>query len=345
MIAEALKLVVAGSSLSEREAADLLDYIIDENPSDIQVAALLTALAVRGETVDELTGFAQVMRRRAASFTTRHQIYVDTAGTGGDGRGSFNISTTAAFVIAGAGVPVAKHGNRSISSRSGSADILDRLGVRVVLSAALAGRCLDEIGICFMFAPAFHPATLRVAEVRKQLGIRTAFNLLGPLTNPAHPPRQIVGVYAKNALEKCAEVLNRLGTQRAWVVWGHDGLDEVSLSAPTSVAEVSQGQVRYFEVTPEEFGLESAPAEAVRGGDPVENAATLHRILSGAERGPLRSIVLVNAAAAIYVAGAAPSFKEAARLAAESIDSGRAAEKLKQLIEMTNSHYSGGLAK
>lgn len=344
MITEALKTIVAGGHLSEQEASDLLDYIVDHKPSDIQIAALLTALAVRGETVDELTGFARVMRQRAASFTTRHQIYVDTAGTGGDGQGSFNISTTAAFVIAGAGVAVAKHGNRSVSSRSGSADILERLGVRVVLSAAAAGRCLDEIGICFMFAPAFHPAMLRVAEIRKKLGIRTAFNLLGPLTNPANTPRQVVGVYAESLLEKCAGVLSRLGTERAWVVWGHDGLDELSLSAPTSVAEVSSGYVRYFEVSPEDFGLERAPAEAVQGGDPQENAATLRRLLSGAERGPLRSIVLMNAAAALYVASAAPSLKEATRLAAESIDSGRATERLERLIEVSSGHHSAELA-
>lgn len=345
MIVEALKTVVAGGCLSEQEASDLLNYIIDQEPSDVQVAALLAALAVRGETVDELTGFAQVMRQRAAGFTTRHQVYLDTAGTGGDGRGSFNISTTAAFVIAGAGVAVAKHGNRSVSSRSGSADILDKLGVRVVLSAATAGRCLDEIGICFMFAPAFHPAMLRVAEVRKKLGIRTAFNLLGPLTNPARTPRQIVGVYSQEVLEKCAGVLSRLGVERAWVVWGHDGLDEISISAPTTVAEVSQGQVRYFEVSPEEFGLERVSAGDIQGGDPNENAATLRRILSGIERGPLRSIVLINAAAALYVAEAAPSLREAARIAAESIDSGSALRKLEQLIEMSGRHFAELAAK
>jgi anthranilate phosphoribosyltransferase len=335
MIKDALKQVAAGRNLTRSEAAGLLEYIIDGDASDAQIAALLMALAMKGETIDELTGFAEVMRKRASRFDTRHKLFVDTAGTGGDGRGTFNISTAAAFVIAGAGIPVAKHGNRSVSSLSGSADVLNELGVRIVMTPQSAARCLDEIGICFMFAPAFHPATKRVAEIRRQLGVRTAFNLLGPLTNPAGTPRQLVGVFAREAVEKCARVLAELGSERAWVVWGSDGLDEITLCGATLVGEVRDGNVKLFEITPAEFELSLIESHKISGGAPAENAAILREILSGSRRDELRSIVIANAAAAIYLCDGAPTIKDAALVAAETIDEGKALEKLDSLIALS----------
>jgi anthranilate phosphoribosyltransferase len=335
MIKDLLKQVVQGKNLTRSDSSALLEYIIDGEATDAQIAALLIAMAMKGETIDELAGFAEVMRRRAARFDTRHKIFVDTAGTGGDGRGTFNISTAAAFVIAGAGIPVAKHGNRSVSSQSGSADILSELGVKIVMSPQSAGRCLDDIGICFMFAPAFHPATKRVAEIRRQLGIRTAFNLLGPLTNPAGTPRQLVGVFAREAVEKCARVLAELGSERAWVVWGTDGLDEITLCGKTVVGEVKNGKVDLFEITPEEFELSSIEPHKINGGSPAENAVMLREILTGERKDELRSIVIANAAAAIYLCDGAPTIKDAAMLAAETIDRGLAMEKLNALVTLS----------
>ncbi|MEW6730245.1 MAG: anthranilate phosphoribosyltransferase [Acidobacteriota bacterium] len=335
MIKEIIKQVVAREDLTRAQAATLLEFIIDGDATDAQIAALLIALAMKGETSSELAGFAEVMRQRAARFNTRHKIFVDTAGTGGDGRGTFNISTAAAFVIAAAGIPVAKHGNRSVSSQSGSADVLSELGVRVVLSPAIAAHCLDEIGICFMFAPAFHPATKRVAEIRRQLGIRTAFNLLGPLTNPAGTPRQLVGVFAREAVEKCARVLADLGAERAWVVWGMDGLDEITLCDTTLVGEVINSSVNLFEIGPQDFGLTKIDPTTITGGTPAENAVTLRAILSGKRQDGLRDIVLANAAAAIYLCEGAPTLRDAIALAAGTIDTGLAVEKLDALIHLS----------
>lgn len=335
MIKTFLKQATAGQDLTRTEAASLLDCIIDGDATDAQIAAILIALALKGETVDELAGFAEVMRRRASRFETRHKLFVDTAGTGGDGRGTFNISTAAAFVIAGADIPVAKHGNRSVSSLTGSADVLSELGVRTVVSPEAAAQCLEEIGICFMFAPAFHPATKRVAEIRRQLGVRTAFNLLGPLTNPAGTPRQLVGVFSREAVEKCAYVLAELGSERAWVVWGEDGLDEITLCAKTVVGEVEDGEVNVFEISPEDFALDRVEPEAICGGSPQVNAAALREMLEGKRSDALRSVVLANAAATIYLCDKAEDLKEAVRIAEDSIDEGRAAEKLDALIELS----------
>lgn len=335
MIKEALKKVSAKIDLTRAEAAALLEDIIDGEVTDAQIAALLMALAMKGETKDELVGFAEVMRRRAVRVTTKHQLFVDTAGTGGDGRGTFNISTAAAFVIAGAGIPVAKHGNRSVSSQSGSADILGALGVRITLDAEMATQCLDEIGICFMFAPAFHPATKRVAEIRKQLGVRTAFNLLGPLTNPALTPRQLVGVFSPQAIEKCAQVLTELGCEKAWVVCSADGLDEISLSDKTFIGEVANGKVVLKELTAAEFSLNVVASDAIVGGTPGENAVIMRNILMGKQRDGLRDIIVANAAAVIYLCDVAPSLPAAVKLAQQSIDEGRAMAKLEDLINLT----------
>lgn len=341
MIKEILKKVIASNNISQEEASAVLNEIIDGEVTDAQIAGLLIALAAKGETADELAGFARVMRERAANFTTKHKLYVDTSGTGGDGQATFNISTTAAFVIAGAGVPVAKHGNRAVSSQCGSADVLNELGVKIILSPELAAQCLDEIGICFMFAPAFHTATKRVAEIRRQLGVRTAFNLLGPLTNPAKTPRQLAGVFSPTKIKHCAEVLANLGqTERAWVVCGSDGLDEITLTGKTYVGEVNFDKVSLFEVLPEDFGFSAISPKELSGGTAKENAQILKEILSGERQDSLRKIVLANAAAVLYLCDQATSLKEAVSLAAESIDKGKALEKLKSLINLSQSTNS-----
>lgn len=336
MIKDTLKHVMSGGNLSQNEASQILSEIIDGDVTDAQISALLISLALKGETVDELAGFAAVMRERAAHFPTKHKLFVDTSGTGGDSKGTFNISTTAAFVIAGAGVPVAKHGNRAVSSLSGSADILTELGIQITLSPKLAGKCLDEIDICFMFAPAFHAATKRVAEIRRQLGVRTAFNLLGPLTNPAKTPRQLVGVFSRQGMEKCAYVLAQLGTERAWVVWGSDGLDEITLSGITYVAEVENGKVKFFELSPKDFGLSTITTEAISGATAKENAQILKDILSNKGSDAIKSVVLANAAATLYICDKAPNLKDAVELAQNSISQGKALEKLDQLIKLSN---------
>jgi anthranilate phosphoribosyltransferase len=340
MVKEVLKQIIAGKHLSKEEASAILNEIIDGEVTDAQIAAILIALAAKGETADELAGFASVMRQRAANFTTKHRLYVDTSGTGGDGQATFNISTTAAFVIAGAGVPVAKHGNRAVSSQCGSADVLSELGIKIILTPELAAQCLDEIGICFMFAPAFHTATKRVAEIRKQLGVRTAFNLLGPLTNPARTPRQLAGVFSPTKIKHCAEVLSKLGTERAWVVCGADGLDEITLTDKTYVGEVIFDKVSFFEVLPEDFGFNAIKKEELVGGTTRENAEILKEILSGDRKDSLRKIVLANAAAVLYLCDKASNLKEAVDLAASSIDQGKALEKLQALINLSQATNS-----
>jgi anthranilate phosphoribosyltransferase len=320
-----------GEDLGREEAAALLDALLDGNATDAQLGAALVALAVKGETVEELAGLATAMRRRAVRIRSRHACFIDTAGTGSSAAKTFNVSTAAAFVIAGAGLPVAKHGSRAATSRSGSADVLTALGVNVSAAPEVSEVCLNELGVCFMFAPLYHGATARVAGVRRELGVHTTFNLLGPLTNPAGAPRQVIGVWHEALVEPLAHTLNALGSERAWVVHGMDGLDEVTLAAPTKVAEVSAGAVRVFEVEPEEFGLERSPLEALRGGDAEANARVIGSILSGERRDEGRALVVANAAAALYVGGAAADLGEAARLAGRSIDSGAALEKLERL--------------
>lgn len=325
-----------GEDLSRADAARLLDALLDGEATDGQIAATLIALKLKGETVEELAGLAEAMRARAVRLNCRHESFIDTAGTGSSSAKTFNVSTAAAFVIAGAGLPVAKHGNRAASSRCGSADVLIALGIDVSVPPEISEKCLNEIGMCFMFAPLYHGATARVAGIRRELGVHTTFNLLGPLTNPARAPRQIIGVWNRNLVEPLARTLSLLGTERAWIVHGADGLDEVTISDQTFVAEATNGEVRMFEIDPEEFGLERGALDNLRGGDAEGNAAIIRSVLSGERRDEARTLVLVNAAAALFVGGLAGDLREGARLAEHSIDSGAAKMKLEQLMRMSN---------
>ena len=345
-ITEAIKQTVDRRSLSVAEAEAVLEQIMTGQCSDAQIAALLTALRMKGETVDEIVGFARVMRRHAAPVRphsvvsseiagTEREALIDTCGTGGDVSGSFNVSTATAFVVAGCGVRVAKHGNRSVSSQCGSADVVEALGVRIELAPERIAACIDEVGIGFLHAPLLHEAMRYVALARRQMGIRTIFNMLGPLTNPAGANTQVIGVYAAPLTEMLAEALRALGSRRALVVHGGDGLDEISISAPSKVTELTDGELRTYAVTPEEFGLERAPLEAIAGGDARQNSRMILEILNGAH-GPRRDIVLLNAAAALVAGSRVSDFTEGVRLAAEAIDSGRAMAKLERLIEFTN---------
>jgi anthranilate phosphoribosyltransferase len=331
--------------LAREEACTVMAEVLSGECSEAQIAALLVALHMKGETVEEIVGFAQAIRGAATPLTLRRNstvdvsntgrdALVDTCGTGGDASGTFNISTAAALVVAGAGVRVAKHGNRSISSQCGSADVLTALGVNINLLPERASACLDEVGITFLFAPALHSAMKHAQIVRRELGLRTVFNLLGPLTNPAGASAQVVGVYAIDLVEKLAEVLSILGLHRALVVHGLDGLDEITITGPTRVAEVRAGRVRTYEVTPEEFGIKRAPLEAIAGGDAAANAAIIADILAG-NKSPRRDVVLLNAAAALVAAGSTDHLGEGLPLAAQSIDSGAAAHRLHALVEFT----------
>jgi anthranilate phosphoribosyltransferase len=341
MIHEALEKIVGGEDLSRVEAEAAMEQILSAGASDAQIAALLTALRMKGETVDELVGFATAMRRHAtpifrAATARAAEAIVDTCGTGGDSSGTLNVSTAAAFVVAGAGVRVAKHGNRSISSRCGSADVLEQLGVRLDLPPERIAAAIEEIGIGFLFAPAVHAATRHAMPARRELRIRTVFNLLGPLTNPAGASAQVVGVYDESLTELIARVLGELGVRRALVVHGADGLDEISISGETRVSEVRDGIVRNYTVTPEDFGLHRSPVEAIRGGDARHNSEAMHKIFGRSmlyrPHGPYRDITLANAAAALVVAGRTGDFLEGVRLAAKSIDTGAAREKLDALV-------------
>jgi anthranilate phosphoribosyltransferase len=326
-----------GENLQRAEAAELLEALLDGTATDAQIAAALVALAIKGETVEELTGMAEAMRARARHINTCHTRFIDTAGTGSSHAKTFNVSTAAAFVIAGAGLAVAKHGSRAATSRSGSADVLTALGVNVAAQPEASALCLDEIGICFMFAPLYHGATARVAGVRRELGVHTTFNLLGPLTNPAGAPRQIIGVWHAALVEPLAQALVALGTEHAWVVHGSDGLDEVTLAGETTVAEArAAAEVKTFEIGPQDFGLERATLVHLRGGDAQANALTIRAVLTGERRDEARDLVVINAATALFVGGAADNLYAAARLAEESIDSSAALEKLNRLVEATN---------
>lgn len=318
-----------------------MEVILTGRATDAQIAGLLTALRMKGETVDELVGFARVMRRHSTPIFPPGQVppdelFVDTCGTGGDAKGTFNISTAAAFVVAAAGVRVAKHGNRSSSSRCGSADVLEALGVRIDVPPSVIARELKEIGIGFLFAPAFHSATKHATTARSELRIRTVFNLLGPLTNPAGARAQVVGVFDGSFTEVLAQALGELGVERAFVVHGADGLDEISISGETSIAELRDGTVRVYSVTPEDFGLHSAALEELLGGDAAHNAKILRQILHGAP-GPHREIVLANAAAALVAAGRATDLLEGVRLSRAAIDSGAAERKLHELTAFSQS--------
>jgi anthranilate phosphoribosyltransferase len=323
-------------SLTRDEASQLLNVLLDEATTEAQIAAILIALKRKGETVEELAGLAEGMRARGVKIKSQHARFIDTAGTGSSSVKTFNVSTAAAFVIAGAGLPVAKHGNRAASSNCGSADVLAALGVNVSVDVSVSEACLNEFGICFMFAPLYHSATARVAGVRRQLGVRTTFNLLGPLTNPAGAPRQVIGVWDRALVEPMARALALLGTKRSWVVHGADGLDEVTLADSTFVAETYNRDVRTFEIKPEDFGLQRSSLDNLRGCDAEGNAAIIRNVLLGKRKDEARTLVVINAATALHVGGAANDFREAVRLAEESIDKGQAAEKLERLIEVTS---------
>jgi anthranilate phosphoribosyltransferase len=335
-VKEAIAKVAGGESLSEAEAASALSDIMDGGASPAQIAALLVALRVKGETVGEITGFARAMRAKSVKVETTKAPLIDTCGTGGDSLKTFNISTCAAFVVAGAGGVVAKHGNRAVTSRSGSADVLEALGVNVDLDPDGVGRCIEKIGIGFLFARTLHPAMKFVAPVRAELGIRTIFNVLGPLTNPAGATRQVIGVYDESLCEPLARVLLNLGSEHVLVVHGRVGLDEIATVGETFVAEGYKGQVMPFTLTPKDLGLGKAdPADLAPGADAAENATILRGILSG-ESGPRREIVLANAAAALYVAGLVPTLRAGTEKAALALDSGAAREKLDTLIVESN---------
>ncbi len=360
MIFEALhRIANHAQSLTRAEAREVMSEVLTAKCTDAQIAALLIALRMKGETVEEIVGFAEAIRSAAATLpierasapdalavsgTGRDALaeelpvdtsLVDTSGTGGDASGTFNISTATALVTAGAGVRVAKHGNRSISSKCGSADVVEALGVNIQLSPERAVQCLREVGICFLYAPNLHPAMKQVQGVRRELRMRTMFNLLGPLTNPARASGQVVGVYSLDLVEKLAEVLSMLGLRRALVVHGLDGLDEITITGTTRVAEAREGSVRSYEVEPEEFGMARAPLQEISGGDASENAAIIRAVLGG-EKSPRRDVVLLNAAAALVAAGMTDHIAAAVPLAAESIDSGSAAGKLDALARFTS---------
>jgi anthranilate phosphoribosyltransferase len=331
--------LVGGENLSRTEAAKFLDALLDPVATDTQIAAALITLTAKGETVDELAGMAEAMRECATPLYSRHERFIDTAGTGSSAVKRFNVSTAAAFVIAGAGLPVAKHGARSASSTSGSADVLEALGVNTAAAPEIVERCLNDHGICFIFAPLFHRATARVAQVRRELGVHTTFNLLGPLTNPARAPFQLVGVWDHSLVERVASALALLGVKQAWVVHGADGLDEVTITGETFVAACSaRTGVETFTISPEDFGLERRSVTQRREG-PAENARVTRAILDAEKNGDFavaRDLAVINASAALYLAGVANDFQNATAMACESINSGQAVSKLEALIRETN---------
>ncbi len=327
--------VATGATLSRAEAAAAFDSMMSGEATPSQMGALLMALRVRGETVDEITGAVSVMRAKMLRVDAPSNA-IDIVGTGGDGSGSVNVSTCASFIVAGAGMPVAKHGNRALSSRSGAADVLASLGVKIDLKPEEVGRCVREAGIGFMFAPAHHPAMKNVGPTRVELATRTIFNLLGPLSNPAGVKRQMVGVFSRQGVEPRAQVLKNLGSEAAWVVHGSDGLDEITLTGPTFVAALEDGKIRTFEVSPEEAELDRCGSDGLKGGDAAANAVALQSVLDGMPS-PYRDVALLNAAAALVVAGRAKTLKEGVAIGKESLDSGAAAARLKQLIAVSNS--------
>lgn len=349
MIVEALHQIANHCrSLTREQAREVMSAILEGKATDAQIAALLVALHMKGETVEEIVGFAEAIRGAAAPIAlerdsaldvsgTERDALVDTCGTGGDASGTFNISTATALTVAGVGVRVAKHGNRSVTSKCGSADVMEALGINIYLPPARVAACLEQVGIAFLFAPSMHSAMKYVQPARRELRLRTVFNLLGPLTNPAQASAQVVGVYSAELVEKVAEALSMLGLTRALVVHGSDGLDEITVTGPTRVAEVRNGSVRSYEVTPEQFGIDRSSMESLLGGDAAANAAIIRSILSG-EKSAKRDVVLLNAAAALVAAGRVDTIGDGLPLAKASIDSGKAAEKLAALSEFSNSH-------
>ena len=335
-IQDAVAKLIDGQDLSRDETVAVMNQIMSGEATDAQIGGFLVSLRLKGETVDEVSGAAEVMRQKATPITTKHKVVVDTCGTGGDGSGTFNISTAAAFVAAGAGLCVAKHGNRAASSQCGSADVLLELGVNVDADPEVVGRCVDEAGIGFLFAVKLHGAMKHAIGPRREIGIRTVFNILGPMTNPAGARHQLIGVFDAAWTERIAGALGRLGSDRAFVVHGSDGLDEITVTGTTRVSELRDGAVRTSDLDPRDLGFDLAAADTLKGGDAGENAGILRDVLGGAA-GPRRDIVLLNAAAALVAVGAADDMTAGVVAAADSVDSGRAAERLADLVRVSNS--------
>jgi len=334
MFRDHLSKIISGQNLEQTEMAAMISAIFSGEITDAQIGAFMAALATKGETYEELAGAAQAMRRKAVRIELPAPTVVDTCGTGGDGANTFNISTTTAFVVAGCGVTVAKHGNRSVSSKCGSADLLEALGVNLNIEPEIVEEAISAIGIGFLFAPLFHGAMKYAIKARKEVGLRSIFNMLGPLTNPAGANCQLLGVYAPELTEMFAQALKMLGSKRAFVVHGHEGLDEISVCAPTRVSELKDGQIRTYDITPDQFFGEAAELGELSGGDPEENAAITRKILEG-EKSPRRNVVMLNASAALVAAGKAEDFKNGIQQAEEAVDSGAAAAKLEALIKYT----------
>ena len=336
MIKEAIAKVVERIDLEEHEMSDVVEMMMEGEATPGQISAFLVALRMKGESVSEITGAAKVMLDKATRIQSGHEVVVDLCGTGGDRQGTFNVSTAAAFVVAGAGVPVAKHGNRSVSSYVGSADVLEALGVDITHSAEVARKCLDEAGIVFLFAPLYHPAMKNVAGPRKEIGVRTIFNILGPIVNPAGVKHQVVGVYSEVLLDPVVKVLRNLGHKSAMVVHGADSMDEITVTGKTVVAELKDGMVKKYQFDPLDLGIKRRNISELKGGRTAkENARIFRSILKGEEKEAKRDIVLINAAAAIYVSETSPDLREALERAVESLDSGRALSKLEELAKLT----------
>lgn len=335
MIKEAIIKLSKKQDLVYAEAEAVMDEIMSGQATPVQMSAYLTALALKGETIDEITASAAGMRAHCIKLLHNLDV-LEIVGTGGDGSNSFNISTTSSLVIAAGGVPVAKHGNRAASSKSGAADVLEALGVKITLTPERSAEILKKINICFLFAQNYHIAMKYVAPIRKELGIRTVFNILGPLSNPAGANMELMGVYDQSLVEPLAQVMANLGVNRGMVVYGQDSLDEISMCAPTSVCEIRDGKFTSYEITPEQFGYERCEKGALTGGTPAENAEITKAILKGEEKGPKRQAVCLNAGAALYIAGKATSIEEGVKLAESLIDSGAALKKLEEFVEETN---------
>jgi anthranilate phosphoribosyltransferase len=333
---EILSKLVAGNDLTKEEAMQAQEMILTGQATPAQIACFLTALRMKGETLDEITGLAAVLRDKANTISPKCENYVDLVGTGGDCTYSFNISTTSAFVVAAAGLPVAKHGNRSISSKSGAGDVLEALGVNISADPAVVEKCVEEVGIGFMFAPHFNPAMKYVGPVRGELGVRTVFNILGPLSNPSRAKSMVVGVYSPDLTEVIAGTMMNLGVERGFVVSGHDNMDEFTLTGPSTVSEIKDGAISTYTVTPEQFGFQSCDLAELQGGDGKVNAQITRDILNGKERGSKRDIVLLNAGATLYIGGLADSIEAGISLAAETIDSGKATKTLEAMVAATN---------
>lgn len=333
---EAIQKVVEGKNLTEEEAKKVMNIMLSGDATQAQLGSFLTAMRMKGETLDELTGFASVLKEKAEHIAPNVENYVDLVGTGGDRTFTFNVSTTSALVAAGAGLPVAKHGNRSISSKSGAGDVLEALGVNIMAKPDVVTKCVEEVGIGFMFAQSFNKSMKYVGQARNDMGIRSVFNILGPLANPSDAKCMVVGVYDPELTEMVADAMSRLGVENGFVVSGEDHMDEFTITGKTTVSEIKNGKVSTYEVTPEQFGLRRASLEELQGGDGAQNAKITMEILQGKEKGAKRDIVLLNAGATLYAGGKADSIEAGMKLAAEAIDSGKANKVLDKLVEMSN---------